>query len=110
MANSGNSRKLTKAQLAQVGEAIAGGEFQEELHQQVAPLLKEQAGAIVRRGVAQNTTAVVVSPWTLAKWVGRKAVGGYVRVHTRVAAARAARAERRAETAEAAPEAAPATA
>jgi hypothetical protein len=101
MATSPNSaRKLTKAQLKQVQDAIAGGEFQEAIHQQVAPLLKHEAGSIVLRGTAQNATAVIISPYTGCRWVAGKALTGARALRTRVAGARAARLAARADKAE----------
>ncbi len=82
--------ELTKAQMKKVADdmrvRIAAGEFTDELQQEIAPMLVEQAGTIVRKGVAQNTKAVVVSPWTLVKWLGRNVQTGAIAIKVRAAA------------------------
>jgi hypothetical protein len=89
---------LTQEQLTAVAEdmraRIVAGEFTEALHQEIAPMLVNNAGEIVRKGVAQNTKAVVVSPWTLVKWTARsvQTVAYYAFVlRARAASARAAK-------------------
>lgn len=82
---SGKKKTVNKELAQEVKAIIESGAVQTEIHEQVAPLLKEQAGRIVLRGTVQNTTAVVVSPWTLTKWTAKKVIGGVIRIKTRLA-------------------------
>lgn len=90
-----------KAQIiAVMQDAVTTGKLREALHQEVAPLLKANAGKITRLGTVQSATAVLVSPVTLARWAGRNIAIGASAVYHRGKAASHKRAEARKAKAE----------